>query len=61
MTEKEKAIKLIEGLPETATTRDIMYELYVRSVLAKSMTQLEAGQVIPHEEVKKEISRWLRK
>lgn len=60
MTEKESAIKVIEALPGSATMREIMYELYVRSVLQRSLSQLESGQTIPHEDIKKEIALWLK-
>lgn len=60
MTEKESAMRVIESLPETTTTREIMYQLYVRTVLQRSAAQHEAGQTIPQEEIEKEISQWLR-
>ena len=53
---KEEAKKLIESIPDTASWDDIMYEFYVRQKVEAALEQMEAGEVVPHEEVEK----WIR-
>jgi predicted transcriptional regulator len=61
MTEKERILNLIQQLPDSVTTDDVMHELYVKAVLDRSGADEAAGRVVPHEEVKKRFSRWLEK
>lgn len=61
MTEKQRILRLIEQLPESVTTEDVMYELYVKEVLQRSMADLEAGRVVEHADVKKRLAQWLAK
>jgi predicted transcriptional regulator len=53
---KEEARRLIENIPDTASWDDIMYEFYVRQKVEAALEQMEAGEVVPHEE----IEQWLR-
>ena len=61
---KEEIIDLIKHLPEDATIDDIMYHLYVRKKIIKSLEELEQGKGIPHEIVmenaKKRLEQWLK-
>lgn len=59
MSTKEAVIEMIRRLPDDATVPDIMAELYVRQKVDEGLRQLDAGQGIPHEEVKKRLARWL--
>jgi predicted transcriptional regulator len=52
---KEEAKKLIENVPDDATWDDIMYEFYVRQKVDTAIEEMEAGNVVPHEE----IEQWL--
>ena len=52
---KEEAKELIERLPDTATWDDIIYEMYVKTKIARGLQDLEDGRVIDHEEVKKQF------
>ena len=61
MTEKERILKLIEGLPDTATVDDVMGELYFRQVVDRGLTDIARGRTVSHEEVKKRLARWLEK
>ena len=61
MTEKERILKLIEGLPDTATVDDVMGELYFRQVVDRGLTDIAHGRTVSHEEVKKRLARWLEK
>jgi predicted transcriptional regulator len=53
---KEEAKKIIDNIPDTANWDDIMYEFYVRQKVEASLEQMEAGEVVPHEEVE----QWIR-
>ncbi len=55
-TAKEEARRLLDRIPDTATWDDFMYEFYVRQKVEASLDQMEAGEVVPHEEVE----QWLR-
>jgi hypothetical protein len=59
MTEKERILKLIEGLPGTATVDDVMDELYFRQVVDGGLADLTQGRTVSHEEAKKRLAKWL--
>ena len=60
MTVKEEVIAMIRRMPDTATLDDIIYALEVREKIEEGLREIEAGHVIPHEEVMKGLSRWLK-
>lgn len=57
---KEAARQVIEHLPDEATLEDIMYALYVRQKIEEGLRDAEAGNLIDHETVMREIDEWLR-
>jgi len=59
MATKDDVIEMIRQLPEDVTIDDIMEELYTRRRIEEGLRQVEAGEVISHEDVKKRLSRWL--
>jgi predicted transcriptional regulator len=52
---KEEARKLIENIPDSASWDDIMYEFYVRQKVETALEEMEAGEVVPHEDVEKRL------
>ena len=48
---KAEAKRLIDQLPETASWDDVMYEVYVRQAIEQGRADIEAGRVVPHDEV----------
>ena len=56
---KKQVIQLIQGLPDSATIDDIMAELYFKLSVDAGLKELDDGEGIPHEEVKKRLSKWL--
>ena len=48
---KEEAKKLIDEIPDNASWDDIMYQFYVRQKLDTAIEEMEAGDVVPHEEI----------
>ena len=55
---KQKVIKAILKLPESANIDDIMYELYVIDKVKKGREAAERGESISLEDVKKEMQSW---
>jgi predicted transcriptional regulator len=58
---KEQVIHMIQSLPEDSTIDDIMAKLYFQLQVDAGLKELDEGKGIPHEEVKKRMSRWLTK
>jgi predicted transcriptional regulator len=54
-TVKDEARKLLDALPENVTWDDIVYEFYVRKKVEIGLEAAEAGEVVDHEEVKREF------
>jgi predicted transcriptional regulator len=52
---KEEAKKIIEDLPENATWDDLMYQLYVKKRVETGLKEIENGETLPHEEVKRRL------
>lgn len=57
-TLKQEAIESLKFLPDDADIDDIMYRLYVVDKLRKSRTAIAQGQVITHDDLKREIEQW---
>lgn len=56
-TVKEEARELLERLPDEASWDDLMYEIYVRKKIAIGLKAAESGRVVPHDEVKRRLTR----
>jgi uncharacterized protein YuzB (UPF0349 family) len=57
-TLKQKAMESLQRLPNDADIDEIMYCLYVIDKLRKSREAIEHGEVISHEDLKREIEQW---
>lgn len=57
---KEEVIDMLRRLPDDITLEDIQYHLYVRQLVEEGIRDVEAGRVIPHEEVVRQMDEWLR-
>lgn len=58
-TVKDAVIEMIQRMPKEATVVDIMAELYVRQKIDEGLRQLDAGEVVEHEVVKRRLAKWL--
>lgn len=58
---KQSVMEVLKRMPEESTLEDIQFQLYLRQKLEKSVAAAAKGRVVPHEEVKKRLSRWLAK
>jgi hypothetical protein len=59
MTAKEQAVSIISKLPDEATANDIVSELSFRLKVEIGLRQLDAGEGIENEDVKRRLARWL--
>jgi predicted transcriptional regulator len=59
MTNKDMAIKTIQGLPDSATWEDIEERVRFVGGIDRGLADIKAGKVVPHEEVKESLRKWL--
>jgi predicted transcriptional regulator len=57
-TAKEEALQAIQQLPDNVDFEEIVYRLYVINKVHQGMTDVENGNTITHEELKREIEQW---
>jgi predicted transcriptional regulator len=60
-TAKQEVQKVLDTLPEETSLEDIQYHLYVLQRVERGRQDIEAGRVIPHDEVERRMARWLDK
>jgi hypothetical protein len=58
---KEKVIEMIQSLPDHVTLDDILSELYFKIQVDAGLDELNDNKGIPHEDVKKRMSKWISK
>jgi predicted transcriptional regulator len=61
MTEKERILKIVEQMPDSATAEDVMNELYFKEIVDRGLSDLTAGRLISHDEAKQRLAQWLEK
>jgi predicted transcriptional regulator len=59
MSNKEAVIEAIRGLPEEASLDDILEHVATLAAIRRGEADADAGRLIPHEEVKKSIAKWI--
>lgn len=57
---KESVIDLLDKLPEDTNYEDIIAEIYFKKQVEEGIEQLEKGEYLSHEEVKKRFEKWLK-
>ncbi len=60
MRTKEVIRKLLDRLPDDATIEDVQYQIYVLQKLQAGEEDLKAGRVKAHDEVMRDLARWLK-
>jgi predicted transcriptional regulator len=60
-TAKQDVRRVLDGLPEEASLEDIQYHLYVLQRIERGREDVEAGRVLPQDEVEQRLARWLDK
>ena len=61
MSDKQLALDSIERLPENASLDVIAERVEFLAAIRKGLDQIERGETIPHEEVKRQLATWLSK
>ncbi|HPD48241.1 MAG TPA: hypothetical protein P5279_01595 [Anaerohalosphaeraceae bacterium] len=59
MTNKEKAIKTIQELPDSAGWAEIEERIRFLAAIERGLDDIKAGRIVPHEEVKESLKQWL--
>jgi len=57
MSAKELALNVINSLPDEATMPELTEELY-SAAIREGLDELDRGEGIPHEEVKRQFNSW---
>lgn len=60
-TAKQEVQKVLDTLPDETSLEDIQYHLYVLQRVERGRQDIEAGRVIPQDEVERRMARWLDK
>ena len=60
MTSKERVLQVVNNLPEDASIEDAMERLLFLAKVDRGIQQADAGQTLPHSEVKERMAKWLK-
>ena len=60
MTTKERVMQAVQSLPDDASIEDVMERLLLLAKIDKGLEQADAGQTIPHSQVKERMAKWLK-
>ncbi|MBI2678351.1 MAG: hypothetical protein HYX28_06185 [Candidatus Koribacter versatilis] len=55
MTVKEQAQKVLEALPDSVSTEDLIYEMYVRLEVVAGMRDVDEGRTVSDEDARREF------
>jgi predicted transcriptional regulator len=58
---KDLAIDVVRSLPDDTTFEVILEEIAILAAIRRGESAIEAGRVVPHEEIKKRLATWLSK
>lgn len=61
MSDKQIALDSIERLPDDASIETIAERMEFLAAIRKGLDQIERGQTVPHDEVKRQLATWLSK
>ena len=59
MTEKEIELETIRALPDDRSLEETAERIEFMAVVQKGLNQLDRGEGIPHDEIKKQLASWL--
>ena len=59
MTEKEIVLETIRALPDDCSLEEIAERIEFMAAVQKGLDQLDRGEGIPHNEIKKQVASWL--
>jgi len=59
MSQKELVLEAIQELPDDASLDQIVDRVEFMAAIQKGIDDIDRGDTIPHEEVKKQLATWL--
>ena len=59
MSDKQLVVELLNRLPEDAKLQDIGKEIEFLAAIREGEEQADRGEVVPHEQVKREFASWI--
>jgi predicted transcriptional regulator len=59
MAEKEMVLKTVGELPDDCSIDGIADRIEFLAAVQKGLAQLDRGEGIPHQEIKKQLASWL--
>jgi predicted transcriptional regulator len=59
-TPKREALDLIERLPEEVSWETMIEEMAFKARVLEGIADADAGRLVSHDEVKKELQEWLK-
>ncbi len=59
MTEKEIVLETIRALPDDCSLEEIAERVEFMAAVQKGLDQLDRGEGVPHDEVKRQLVSWL--
>ena len=59
MTQKQLAIQAINNLPDDTPLAEIVERVEFLAAIQKGLDQLDRGEGIPHDEIKRQLASWL--
>ena len=57
---KQEAKAIIDQLPDDVAFDELVYQLYFCHSVEEGLADIEAGRVVPHEEVVRKMQEWRR-
>ena len=59
MTQKEQVLEAVRELPDDASLDQIADRIEFLAAVQKGIGQIDRGEGIPHDEVRKQLASWL--
>ncbi len=59
MSQKELVLEVIQGLPDDASIDQIADHVEFMAAIQKGVDDIDCGDTVPHEEIKKQLAKWL--
>jgi predicted transcriptional regulator len=60
-TAKDDVRRLLDRLPEEATFEDIQYQVYLLDEISRGSSEIDRGEGLDQDELKRRLSKWLEK
>lgn len=59
MSQKELVLEAIQELPDDASIDQITDRVEFMAAIQKGIVDIDRGDTVPHEEIKKQLAKWL--